>query len=129
MFFPKMGFDSYKLFLCFIIIVFTLPFFSFAEQYYDPITRRYIQKQPQIVPVTPPQNIQQVQQRPVKYPVNARALPTPQEIEAAQIQAEQEREAEKQRMMQIRNSSGTEAYRRFDPNRYHKTEQITITPL
>jgi hypothetical protein len=121
-----MGFDSYKLFSCIIIIVLTLPFFSFAEQYYDPVTRRYIQKQPQFATET---QQQQVQQRTVRYPVNAKALPTPQEIQAAKIQAEQEREAEKQRMMQIRNSSGTEAYRRFDPNRYHQTEQITITPL
>lgn len=100
-----------------------MPFASFSEQYYDSTTRRYIYNNE--VPNQNPQqeyyNQQQVNQTrkiPIKYP-------TREEIRQAQIQAELERK----KLEAIQNSAQTEAKRRFDPNRYHNSEQINVHPL
>jgi hypothetical protein len=100
-----MGFDSHKLFVYLFVMIVTVPVFSYAEQYYDPVTRRYIQKNP-------------VVRKPIRPLPNQYSLPT-----------QQEQLEEEQRLQQLRDSSGTQARRRFDPNRYHRTEDITIAPF
>ncbi len=111
-----MGFDFHKLLVCLLVMIVTIPVFSYAEQYYDPVTRRYIQKNP-------------VVKKPIRSLPNQYALPTQAEIEAERKRLEQEQLEEEQRLQQLRDSSGTQARRRFDPNRYHKTEDITIAPF
>lgn len=110
-----MGLPSFnKVILCITLFCFALSPVSHAERYYDPKTRRYIQKE--------------YKQRIQRQKVQVKML-THEEIEFARQKAEQERLAEKERLQRIRESASTESRRRYDPNRYHRTEEVVFTSI
>jgi hypothetical protein len=88
--------------------------FSYDERYYDPVTSRYIQKD--------------VPQRIPRERVQVKIL-TQEEIQAEKERLEQERFEESERLRKIRESAGTESRRRYDPTRYHRTEEVVFTTI
>lgn len=116
-----MGCGTCKLFICLLTLSVALPLFVYADQYYDPVTRRYIESTPS--PRKPP-----VLRQPLQ-PMGQNILPTQAEIAAERRRIEQERiAAENAKRRQATESSGIQARRKFDPNRYHRTEDIIISP-
>mgnify|MGYP000882683775 CR=1 FL=1 len=99
-----------RFFLAFIIFFSFICKISYAEQYYDRQTRRYIEVGQQ--PATPQQF-----QRP-KYP--QRAMPTQSEIEIERQKIAKQQAIELQMEIEARNSGN----KRFDPSRFHKTEDV-----
>ncbi len=118
-----MGWDSYKCFLSFIFFVLMIPFVSYAAQYYDPATKRYI-THTYHKPSYNTNNNQMINRRRVMEPI----LPTHAQIVREKQQREYQRKIERERLKNIRDSSGTHSRRRFDPNRYHRTEEINFSP-
>ena len=87
---------------------------SYAEQYYDPQTRRYIEIEQNAI--QQPAQSQQVQRQ--KYP--QRVIPTQAEIELERQQVAKQRAIEVQMELEARNAGN----KRFDPSRFHKTEDV-----
>jgi len=95
------------IFLIVVFYTFILSFFSinasYADQYYDPQTRRYIEVQTN----TPVQKYIQL-------------VPT-----QAHINAEQQRIARQKAIeTQMEEEAKNTANRRFDPSRFHRTEDV-----
>lgn len=99
----------------FVLLFFFLFYwnFSYAEQYYDPQTRRYIE----IAPA--PQA--RYQPQPLKNPRQMqRVIPTSAEIELERQRAERQRALEAEADAKARDAGN----KRFDPSRFHRTEDI-----
>lgn len=90
---------------------------AMAEEYYDYKTRRYVETQ----------EFQAPQQR--MYQVKKiNAIPTREEIEAERLRARMERDFQQRRLENIKNSPSTQSLRKYDPNRYHNTEEVNFIP-
>jgi len=103
-----------RFFLAFLISFLFIWKVSYAEQYYDPQTRRYIEIEQNAI--QQPAQSQQVQRQ--KYP--QRVIPTHTEIEIERQQVAKQRAIEAQMELEARNTGN----KRFDPSRFHKTEDV-----
>ncbi len=93
------------IFSTFIVYLFSTA--SYADQYYDPQTRRYIEVDSQQTAV-------------VRQKTMQRAVPTVAEINTEKQRVARQIAYEAQAEEEARNSSS----RRFDPNRFHRTEDV-----
>lgn len=113
---PCLGGCRVFLFLLYYVVCIIVSQQAYCVQYYDPKSRRYVTIEDEN------QDIRGIRSQIRNNGSQMRAIPNAREIDAEnrrRIQQEQEK-VEQQR------NAGTQAYRKFDPNRYHKTEEISF---
>ncbi len=86
---------------------------SFAEQYYDPQTRRYIEIEPHQIKYQAPQPVRNSMQM-------QRVFPTQAEIDFERQRIERQRIVEQEADAKARDAGN----KRFDPSRFHRTEDV-----